>query len=297
MSGEKKSLLDRMRSVVIFRELSPVETFKFRFAIFLSLVPLVASLLPFALVLIFSKLNVYYLEGNGVIIDPRVRTAYYDQVITEVLPLVGYFAALLVFTFPISWIVMNWATYPFVTAENTLKRALSSGKAGESESNWQTESVDFDETVDAYVSSFVSKDRPGKLQEPTVRYSLNYKFLFKFVVVFVPLSVISTIVLRVLIDSVYGKIVSLAINLLHGRSIQSHYILAQQEVLEDAQNIMFGISVIAYAVFGRFLSHHISTMIFVFTRAMRENKFPIRLRPTDIYHSLADTLNEIQSKR
>lgn len=295
--AKSQNIIDAMRSIVIFRELSPVESFKLRFAFLISIIPVVSALIPFSLILVFSKLNLYYLEGNGVLIDPQVRTAYYDQVITEVLPLLGYFGVLLLLSVPIGWIVMNWVTYPFVVAENSLKKVLESGERVSVNSSWQTESADFDETVQAYITSVVGKENPKKLQEPVIRYSLNYKFLFKFVAVFLPLSLISSLALRILIESVYGKIVSLALNLLHGRTIQSHYILAQQEVLEDAQRIMFIVSLLAYALFGRFLSHHISTMIYVFTRAMRESKFPIRLRPTDIYHQLAETLNSLHAKR
>lgn len=296
VTAGQENLIDRWQKVVIFQDLDLVQKFRMRFAAYLALVPLACAAVLLALVLVFAKLNLYHLEGSGVIIDPQVRTAYYDQVFSEVAPILGYFFLLLVLTYAISWIVMNWATHPFRHAEEALSQVLKDRKRVNLDVNWQTESLDFEQTVQAYIDAMSAKERPQKLAEPVVRYMLNYKFLFKFFAVFLPVSVIASVVLRIVIESIYGKIVSLALNLLHGRTIQSHYILAQQEVLEDTQNIMLAVSLVAYFFIGRYLSHHISTMIFVFTRAMRENKFPIRLRPTDIYHRLADVLNKLHER-
>lgn len=295
--AKQLSLVERMQRVVLFRNLSRVEKFKLKYALLLAFIPAVCSVVPLLLVFVFSKLNLYYLEGNGVIIEPQIRVAYYDQVISEILPIMGYFIGLLALTTPVAWIVMNWVTYPFIRAEKAIRKLLSSGERIDINSGWQAENIDFEETVTAYLKAISEPKSAEKNQEETVRYSLSYSFLFKFLAVFVPLGLIAAGVLRVLIDSAYGKIVSLALNLLHGRSVQSHYIIAQQEVLEDAQAIMLFISLLAFGLIGRSLSHHISTMIFVFTRAMREGKFPIRLRPTDIYHSLAEALNLINNRR
>ena len=292
-----ENFVERWQKIILFPALDTVQKYKLKFAFYLSVVPLFASLVLFALVLVFAKLNLYYLEGSGVIIDSQVRTAYYDQVISEITPLVGYFGILLLLTFAISWIVMSWANHPFVGAQRALGTLLNEKKRIELDQNWQTESLDFEQTVQAYIDSVASKQKPSKLDEPVVRYSLNYKFLFKFVAVYIPVCLLSSLSLRIIVESVYGKIVSLALNLLHGRTIQSHYILAQQEVIDDAQNIVLIVTVLAYTLIGRHLSHHIATMIFVFTRAMREGKFPIRLRPTDIYHRLADVLNQLHSGR
>ena len=291
------NFIDRWQKVILFKDPNPVQRFRARYAIYLALVPLVCALVLLALVLIFAKLNLYHLEGSGVIIDPQVRTAYYDQVIEEVAPILGYFSLMLLLTLAVGWVVMNWATHPFRHAEEALRRLVVEKKRIEIDMNWQTESLDFEQTVQAYIDAVSSKSKLEKSSEPTVRYTLNYKFLFKFIAVFLPVSIITSMILRIVVESVYGKIVSLALNLLHGRTIQSHYILAQQEVLDDTQNIMLIVSVFAYFLIGRYLSHHISTMIFVFTRAMRETKFPVKLRPTDIYHSLADVLNQLHDRR
>jgi hypothetical protein len=232
-----------------------------------------------------------------VIIDIQVRTAYYDRVISEIMPLLGYFGILLLLTFAISWIVMSWANHPFVSAEKALNALLNEKKRVELDQGWQAESLDFEQTVQAYIDAVDLKQKPAKLDEPVVRYSLSYKFLFKFAAVFIPMSLLSSLSLRIIVESVYGRIVSLALNLLHGRTIQSHYILAQQEVIEDALTAVLLLTIFSYALIGRNISHHISTMIFVFTRAMREGKFPIRLRPADIYHRLADVLNKLHSNR
>lgn len=96
----------------------------------------------------------------------------------------------------------------------------------------------------------------------------------------------------IFIVTIYEKIVSLALQLVPSTQGTTHFYLAQQEMLLDAVNVAIVISILAYMVIGTHISRYMSNMIYVFTRSIREQKMPMYLRKPEIYHSLADTINE-----
>lgn len=284
-------------SYEIFPALHAITKYRIRNGFVISLVPLFCALVLLSLILIFSKLNLYYLEGEGVLIDPQVRQAYFDSVILEVAPLAGYFLLLVGLTFAIGFIVVGWSTSPFSLAEANIRSFIDNKDAESKRSNsWLSESVEFDNTMRAFLSWLKTGTKPDKLKQQVKRESVNKSFYLKFLMIFLPLSVLTSMSLAILMKGIYSKIVSLALHLLHSRTIASHYILAQQEVLDDAQNIMLVISLVLYAVIGWYIAKHLSTMDFVLRRAIHEERFPVFLRPRDVYHSLAKAINEARQK-
>ncbi len=281
----------------IFPALSTVTKYRLRLGGVIALVPMFCSLVLLSLILIFAKLNLYYLEGEGVLIDPEVRMAYFDAVLLEVSPLIGYFLILVFLTYTVGFIVVGWATSPFCLAEENLKRFIKDKEATlKRPASWLSESVQFDESIRGYISWLKTGSKPETLNSDVVRNPINTNFMLKFFLIFFPLSILTSLSLAILMKGIYSKIVSLALHLLHSRTIASHYILAQQEVLEDAQMIMVIVSIALYAVIGHYVSKHLATMIFVVRRAIHEERFPLYLRPRDVYHSLATAINAARQK-
>jgi hypothetical protein len=75
-----------------------------------------------------------------------------------------------------------------------------------------------------------------------------------------------------------------------------HFFFAQREVLQEAVSATAIVSLFLYLVIGVQISRYMTSMILVFTRAIEEESFPVRLRYNDTYHSLANTINRAYEK-
>lgn len=272
--------------------LSRVRRYQLLNAIYLTTVPLICAFLLVLLIFVFARLNLYYLESNGLIVNDEVREAYFDQVNLVVFGELWYFAGLLVFTFILSMVVMFWATAPFVDAEKLINGVMEKPDSIKPSPKWLSESLVFDRFVWLFalqVKNRKSNDLPEEIRAP--RIQLNFLFLAKFLACFSVISIVTGYALGILLTSIYEKIVDLALHLVQNAKVISHYFLAQQEILQDATTLLTVISLVVYLLLGLHISRYMSTMTFVFARAIKERRFPIYLRSYDVYHSLANTLS------
>lgn len=281
-----------MKNVVLFEKPNQIQAYKMRYAIYLTLVPLFSTGILLIQLLIFSMLNLYYLEGNGLIIDPQVREAYYDQVIQEVLPVTGYVVLVIIAVFCISLIVMNWAVSPFTLAEKTIRAFDGKAMPARPTAAWASENLILDRAVVAFLKELATGEPQKEFQRKIPIYQFNPGFLIRFGVVYAILSLLTGYVLGLLLNGAFMKVVSLALNVVQGQFIRGHYFTAQEEVLSLGVTISIFASVCVYLLIGYHVTRYMSTMVAVFHRAFREKRYPIQLRKTDIYHSLADAVNE-----
>jgi len=104
--------------------IGPVGIYHLHYTLILSSVPFLCGLMMLLLISVFAKLNLYYLEANGLIVDEQVRDAYYSQVQTETMSVAGFLLLQIVVTALVSIIVMRWASAPFANAVRTVEQAL-----------------------------------------------------------------------------------------------------------------------------------------------------------------------------
>jgi hypothetical protein len=275
--------------------LSTVTKYHLEFTALLSAVPLVCGLVLLLLLTVFAKLNLYFLEASGLLIDDQLRQAYYRQVEFEMFGVIGYLLLLVLVTMVASFVVMRWATAPFLSAERMVRTAMTNPDALRPASRWLSESPAFDRLM--WLFSLRVKSG-GKNQEKSAPhfFGANLPFLAKFLVAFSVLSICTGYVLSIFLDSVYRRIVDLALHLLPNKKIMGHYFLAQQDILADATDITVGLALLFYFILGYRISRYMATMLQVFSRSVAEDRFPIRLRGDDIYCDLANTLNQARSK-
>lgn len=99
-------------------------------------------------------------------------------------------------------------------------------------------------------------------------------------------------VVGIALNSVYMKVVSLAINLTRMNQ-KGHYYSSQEDLMNLGVNWMLVMSCLIYAVIGYYITQYMSNMLFVFNRAVKERHFPLKLRDSDIYHGLAEAISEV----
>ncbi len=277
--------------------LGPVGRYHLRYAALLTLVPLLCGIVLLLLLTVFAKLNLYYLEANGLIVDEQIRDAYYSQVQTETMDVTGYLLLQLVVTAIVSVVVMRWASAPFGNAARTIETALSNPDKLRPRNRWLSESAYFDRVVWLFALR-VKNGGESQAKDRSSNVVANLFFLMKFWFTFAILSVVTGYFMGIIIGTVYGKIISLAFELVKNTNLNAaqHFFAAQQEVLHDATVITTATSLVVYFVIGIQISRYMTTMIFVFSRAIEEDRFPVQLRTNDVYHGLAVLLNRAREK-
>lgn len=281
-----------MKNIVLFEKLSGLQNYRVRWAFYLTLVPLIATAVLLIQLLIFSMLNLYYLEGNGLIIDAQIREAYYQQVFDEVTPILLSLLALIATSFIVSLVAMNWATAPFRTAENNIRNFKDKSSPLKLSSSWASENPLLDRAVHAFLKQLATGEPQKEFQRRTPFFGLNVGFLFRFVSIYLVMALITGAVLGSLLNQAFTKIVSLALNLLPSQVIRGHYFTAQEQVLSLGVITTVVVSVFVYCLIGFQVTNYMSTMVMVFYRSFKEQRFPIQLRKSDVYHSLALAVNE-----
>jgi hypothetical protein len=283
-----------MKNFVIFPALSKVRKYQLNCALMLTSVPLFCTLTLTALLFFFAQLNLYYLENAGLIVSEQIRQAYYHQVEQEMIGVSWYVGVLVSLTFLASLVIMNWAVSPFINAERILRKSLDHPKAKRNETDWLSESPAFHHVVWGLSQRLADKTYAyDKIDEPTYKY--NYRFMIKFVLSFYAVSLITGYILEIVLNTVYLKIVNLAISLV-SLNDRSYYFIAQEELLRTGGYLMIVLSCIVYLLMGTGVTRYMSNMIFVFTRAVKEHHFPLKLRDSDIYHDLARTISDVAEK-
>lgn len=283
-----------MKDIELFPALSKVRRYQISSALMLTSVPLICTITLIALLFFFAQLNLYYLENSGLIVNDLIRGAYYYQVQQEMIEVIGYVAALLALTFLVSMFLMNWAISPFVNAEKVLRNSLQNPDANNEENDWLSESPAFHHVIWGLSQRLKDSKHPfDKIDEP--KYRFNLRFMFKFVLSFFCISAVTGFILGILLNTVYLKIVSLAVTIVRLNQ-RSYYFIAQEELLKSGVYFMVGLSCIVYLVMGVGIVRYMSNMLFVFTRAVKEHHFPLKLRDSDIYHSLADAISQVADK-
>lgn len=265
--------------------------YQVRMSVLLSLVPLLCGVLLMMLVFVFSKLNLFYLESNGLILDEQVRDAYYTQVQLEILGVIGYLLIQSVFTALLAYVAMRWATAPFANAYRMVEKFMNSPEEPQKQSRWLSESPAFDDMIFAFCQRLRAGDKvaPGR----TVRmHYFNFRFLVKFLAMCAALSILTGYVMEIIFGVIYRHIVDLALQLIQSNQSMPHYFLAQSEILSQGAYLLSVVSFVAFTLFGLTISRYMANMIFVFSRAIQNDKFPLTLRGTDIYHDLGGILNE-----
>ena len=72
--------------------------------------------------------------------------------------------------------------------------------------------------------------------------------------------------------------------------------VAQQEIMQDIVWLFFAVSLVIFLFVGYQISRYMREMTQIFSFRIERNRFPIRLRQSDVYHGLADRLNEAFEK-
>lgn len=277
--------------------LGPIARYHVRYTALLTAVPLICGVVLMLLLSVFAKLNLFYLEANGMMMNDEVREAYFSQVQTETMGMAGFLLLQLVVTAIISIVVMRWASAPFNNAAATVKMAMTNPDSLQPHSRMLSESPFFDRVVWLFALR-VKSGGANQIKDSANGLMTNVLFFTKFSVTFGVLSVVTGYFMGITISTVYSKIVSLAIQLVRNTNMTAagHYFAAQEEVLRDATMITTAVSIVIYVVVGMRISRYMATMIFVFSRALEEDRFPIQLRTDDIYHGLAAQLNKAREK-
>jgi hypothetical protein len=293
MSPETSGKLSRN----VTKPLSPIARYNLRNTIILTLVPFLCGVVLLLLLTVFAKLNLYFLESNGLIILDEIRDAYYSQVQTEAMSVAGFMVLQLVVTAVVSIIVMRWASAPFIIAAQTLRTAIDNPDGLRPTNRWLSENPFFDRVVWLFALR-VKNGGNNQVKSQDMRVAPNLFFLVKFWLSFATLSVVTGLFMGFVLGSVYEKIIGLGLVLVKTKNLSTsqHFFAAQQEILQDATIITMAISLLVYFVIGLHISRYISTMMFVFTRAIDEDRFPVQLRSDDIYHGLANVMNEARGK-
>lgn len=288
---EKYSQGIGMKNIVIFPELSRVRHYQLKCALLLTSVPLFCTAVLASLIFCFSQLNLYYLENGGLLVSEVIRQAYHDRIQTELLDVAWLLGLLFVFTFSASIFLMGWAVSPFINAERVLLSALTDTQRPQRETDWLSESPAFHKVIWGLAQRLRDKKYPfDQIEE--AKYKFNYRFFFKFALSYYLLSLATSYVLGVVLNTVYMKIVNIAISSVTMKQ-KGYYFLAQEELLRKGVTLMAVVSCLVYAVVGYYVTRYMSNMLFVFTRAVREHHFPLKLRDSDVYHGLANAISEV----
>lgn len=287
-------MLKSIQNKVLFKSLSEVQRYHLFYTFVLSVVPLCCGLLLLMLISVFSNLNLYFLESNGLILNEMVREAYYRQVEAEMISVTGYLIFQVFVTGIVSYLVMRWATAPFSSAIKMVKTAMESPDQLRPNPRWLSESPAFDRII--WLFSLRIKSGGENQVKEMVRFGTNLPFFAKFLLTFGVLSVSTGYVLSIIMDSVYKRVIELALQLVKTNNTVSHYFLAQQDILNDANTLMICVAMFFYFLLGLQISRYMATMLFVFSRAIYEDRFPITLRSVDLYTELADVLNKARNR-
>ncbi len=277
--------------------LGPIARYHLRYASLLTFVPFICGILLILLLTVFAKLNLYFLEANGMMVNDQVREGYFSAVQTETMSMAGYLLLQLVVTGIVSIVVMRWASAPFMSAGRTVETAANNPEGLRPTSRMLSESPYFDRVIWLFALR-VKNGGENQIKRSGHQFMPNVYFFMKFACSFAVLSVLTGWFMNIIIVSVYQEIVRIAIQLVQNSSMGSaqHYFAAQQDVLQDATYFTTAASLVIYCFVGFQISRYMSTMIFVFTRALEEDRFPIQLRTDDIYHGLAASLNRAREK-
>jgi hypothetical protein len=290
-------ILGKFASRNLTTPLGPVARYNLHNTLILTSVPFLCGVVMIMLLNVFAKLNLYFLESNGLIILDEIRDAYYSQVQTEAMGVAGFLIAQIGVTAIVSIIVMRWASAPFTNAAITLRTAIDNPEALRPANRWLSENPFFDRVIWLFALR-VKNGGDNQVKTPEVSLTPNLFFLVKFWLTFAVLSVVTGYFMGFVIGTVYEKIIGLGLTLVKTTNLSSsqHFFAAQQEILQDATKITMILSLLIYFVLGLRISRYISTMMYVFTRAVEDDRFPVRLRSPDIFHGLADAMNEARAK-
>ena len=297
MESAAAALTNKFANRTIIAPLGPVARYNLKNTLLLTSVPLLCGVVLLLLLSVFAKLNLYYLEANGLIVDEEIRAAYYSQVQGETMGVAGLLLLQLAVTSVVSVVVMRWASAPFLNAARTVQTALLEPDKLKPSSRWLSESPFFDRVIWLFALRVKSggKNQP---RENSSRFVTNLLFLLKFWASFATLSVVTGYFMGFVIGSVYENIIGLAFALVKANSLPAsqHFFAAQREILSDTTTITTLVSLVVYFVIGLAISRYMTTMIFVFTRAIEEDRFPVQLRNDDVYHGLASAMNDARAK-
>lgn len=296
----------KFKDVEIAPKLHVITRYKIRNALTIAAVPLFSAITVITILFIFIKLNLYYLESNGMMIDAAIRGAYYDQMIQHMIPLLGFFALLIVGSGFVGYVVVGWATSPFTDAKKLLDEIMFAEKTNVKKAvyksrYWLTESPEFTQIIQEFIERMLTGKVANRGKSSFRSLPTNFRFIIKFALVFTALSIISGYTLGLFIGSVYEKVLSLGVHFLNVTgtnitTIKGHYFTAQQEILDTVILFVMAISILVYILIARKIETYMENMIFVFSRSLREGRFPVRLRQADLYHDLADTINRAYHK-
>lgn len=277
--------------------LGPIGRYNLQYTVLLTAVPLFCGIVLLLLLTVFAKLNLFYLEANGLIVNEVIRDAYYSQVQDETLGVAGYLLLQFAVTGVVSIVVMRWASAPFVNATRVIGTAVSNPEKLKPLNSWLSESPFFDRVIWLFALR-VKNGGENQVKGSSGRFSANLFFLVKFWITFAILSVVTGYFTGIIIGTVYDKVVALALELVRRQNFTAsqHFFTAQQEILGNATTITTCVSLAFYFVIGLKIARYMNTMIYVFSRALEEDRFPIQLRSDDIYHSLSTVMNRAREK-
>lgn len=278
------------KDIQLTEKLNQVQAYKLRYAVYLTCVPAVVTLVMSLQLVIFGQLNLYFMEGSGLIIHDQIREAYYDQLIQVMLPLTGYLAGLIIACFVVSLMVMNWACSPFSRAQKMVKECLE-GKEPVMPNVWSSEGAVVEENIFKLMRAVYKKIPLNEVKFHPRRNPISIGFLLRFGAIYLIISIVTGVVLGTLLNSVHSKVVSLALNLIPNK-LSTHFFTAQEEVLSSGTLVLFICALFTYFFIGYHIAKYLNVMSMVFSTIIREQRFPVRLRRTDIYHDLANTINE-----
>jgi hypothetical protein len=280
-----------MKNIILFQKLGQVRNYQLKCAVLLTAVPLFCASVLTGLLFFLAQLNLYYLENGGLIINEEIRQAYHYQVQMSLWDVAWYMGLVFLLTFGLSYLLMGWAVSPFVNAEKVLRGVLRNSKTNLQETDWLSESPIFHRSIWTLAKRALDKSYPyEKMLEP--HYQFVYPFFFKFVLTFFAVSMAMSYVAGIILSTTYMKVVDMAITLVRMNQ-KGYYFLAQEQVLQIGVTIMLVLSCLVYVVMGYYITRYMSNMLFVFSRALKECHFPLKLRDSDIYHGLADAVSEV----
>jgi hypothetical protein len=291
----QKSFKEKYNKTIPLPTLTLISRYHIRYTLLLSAVPLACGLILILLLSVFSKLNLYFLEANGMLPNEQVRDAYFKQVELEIFSVVGYLFLQVFVTAMASFVVMRWATAPFTGAQAMIQKAMENPDRLKPASRWFSESPTFDRLVWLFCLRIKSGGE-NQVKSRLPSFGANIPFLVKFLAAFTVLSFSTGYVLSIIMGSVYGRIVDLGLHLTKSTGATSLYFLAQQEILQDANTLTTACALGCYFVLGLSISRYMTTMLFVFSKTMHEDRFPISLRSNDIYGELAQTMNQARAR-
>lgn len=287
----------KFRNRNVTAPLGPIARYNLRYSIILTLVPFFCGLLLMLLLTVFAKLNLFYLEASGMLVNEQVRDAYFAQVQIETMSVAGFLLLQMIMTAAVSIVVMRWASAPFTSAMRTVETAMNSPDKLRPSMRLLSESPGFDRVIWLFALR-VKNGGDNQIKESPMRFMANLLFLGKFVIAYTILSIVTGRFMGITIGIVYEKIVALAIQLVKNTNMTAagHYFAAQQDVLQDAITITTVVSIVVYLLIGLNVARYMSTMIWVFSRALEEDRFPVQLRTDDVYHGLAASLNRARER-